>query len=125
MRTIASIMFVIDEVSTVALKFNRKISEKFEKYVSLLFIGAFPTDCYLCAGASIQPRYLWINCTQLEILNAFPGIESPTVSIECFSPPITVTGANIYLIGAVVTVTCVFYTLVVSVAFRLSFGGAI
>lgn len=66
---------------------------------------------------------LWIIRTQLEILSAFASIESLTVSIECFFPPISVTGANIYLIGAVVTVTCVFYTLVVSDALPVDLCG--
>lgn len=112
MRTIASIMFVIDEVRIFAVH-NKKF-----KTLMDFFSGTFLADCNLCAGASIQSRY----STESYSTKVFSGINTITVSIVCLFLPILVTGANIYLIGGVVCIVCVFYTLVVSKSVFKSFG---
>lgn len=76
-----------------------------------LISGSFLANCNLCAGASIQPRYFMTGRTPKKYLTTSKFNE--TASIVLFST-ISVTGANIYLIGGVVCIVCVFYTLVVS-----------
>lgn len=104
MRTIASIMFVIDEVRIVVV-YVKDSKPKWTLF-QVLFL---PIVIYVPALAFNQGIQHNTYSTKV-----FAGIKTITVSIVCLFFPISVTGANIYLIGGVVCIVCVFYTLVVS-----------